>query len=321
MANFWNILTKPFLVLAPMEDVTDFAFREIVASLPRPDVFFTEFISSDGLLSKGGPTVSRKLLFSENQRPIVAQIWGTSPKNMNLATEIVKEHGFDGVDINMGCPDKAVMKKGAGAAMCLTPDLAKEIIQSVQYAAGDMAISVKTRLGYNTIITEEWIPTLLSMRVQALTVHGRVAKQRSNGEANWDEIGKVVQLRDSISPDTFIIGNGDIKSAQQAIDMHKKYNVDGVMIGRGIFANPWVFDKSIEVEHTSSEYLDILEKHLLMFEKTWGKNKNFAIMKKFLKMYVNNFKNASIYRQELMNCTTSEELLTELRILRNRQLL
>src|SRR3989344_2369283 len=208
MSNFWKSLITPFLILAPMEDVTDIAFRELVAKhLPKPDIFFTEFTSSDGLTSIGKGETIKKLRYTENQRPIVAQIWGTDPGKMYEAACLVRELKFDGIDINMGCPDRAVMKKGAGGAMCTNPALAKEIIKAVKDGAGKTAVSVKTRLGFDQNIAQDWIPFLLEQRLDALTVHGRIATQMSKGEVDWEEIGRAVSYRDKIAPDTFIVGN------------------------------------------------------------------------------------------------------------------
>lgn len=308
--SFWQKLQKPFMVLAPMEDVTDFVFREIIATkLPRPDVFFTEFTSSDGITSKGYKNTVHRLKFGDNQRPIVAQIWGTDAKNMYQATKIVSEMGFDGVDVNMGCPDKNVMKKGAGAAMCLDHALAGEIIDAVKKASNGMAVSVKTRIGYNEIITNEWISFLLEQKIDALTIHGRTAKQMSFGVANWDEIYRGVEIKNRIAPDTIIIGNGDITGYKNTIGVHEKYKVDGTMIGRGIFRNPWVFDRSEDpLEHPKEEYLDLLLHHMRLYTETWGQEKNFHIMKKFFKMYVNNFKGAAKLRERLMSCRNASEV-------------
>ncbi|MBP9687217.1 tRNA-dihydrouridine synthase [Candidatus Woesebacteria bacterium] len=300
MSNFWAKLPKPFLVLAPMEDVTDYVFREVIADLARPDVFFTEFTSADGLFSKGREATIDKLKFSEKQTPVVAQIWGTNPENMQKAAALVHELGFAGVDINMGCPDKTVMKKGAGGAHCLNKPLAKEIILAVREGAKDTAVSVKTRLGYKAP-DPEWIPLLASLPIDALTIHGRTAAQASTGEANWDEIGRLTKEIKTINPNITVLGNGDIKSREQALTMHTLHQVDGIMIGRGIFSNPWVFEKETRNQmRPREEYIAVLHKHMDLYVETWGNTKNFEVMKKFFKMYINNFPGASQLRQELM---------------------
>lgn len=313
--NFWQKLPKPFTVLAPMDDVTDVVFREVVAGGARPDVFFTEFTNADGLTSEGFDRVSQKLKYTENQRPIVAQIWGNNPETMFGAAKIVKELGFDGVDINMGCPVREVVKRNAGAGLIGNFDLSKKIIDAVKKGAKGIPVSIKTRLGKNTNIAVEWATFLLKEKIDALTIHGRTAKQMSKGEADWEEIGAIVQIKKEISPDILLIGNGDIENYDQALKMHKKYGVDGIMVGRGIFTNPWVFQKE-NVNHTSGEAIDMLKEHLSLFDKTWGDKKNFAIMKKFFKMYIKGFDGANKLRQLLMDCqslTETRNLLLELR--------
>lgn len=297
MVNFWKALPHPFFVLAPMEDVTDFVFREVVATLlPRPHVLFTEFTSSDGVASVGFERVATKLRFSENQRPIVAQLWGNNPEKMFEAARIVQELGFDGLDINMGCPERNLVRKGMGAGIIGNYSLVTETIDAARRGANKLPISVKTRLGIREIVTEEWFPFLLSQKLSALTVHGRVASQMSEGEANWEEIGKVVNFRDKLAPLTLIIGNGDVKSLEEAKFKHEHFGVDGVMIARGIFQNPWIFgDKR-------GDSLEALLKHAQLFDTTWGKTKNFEILKKFFKMYVRDFDGALELRVRLMEC-------------------
>ena len=303
MSSFWEKLPKPFLVLAPMEDVTDVVFREIVCSLARPDVFFTEFTNAEGLTSKGQAAVIHRLKYTKNQRPIVAQIWGTEPKSMFKAAELVRKLGFDGIDINMGCTDKAVVKKGAGAGLIENFDLVEEIISAVKKGAANLPVSVKTRLGSN-----KWIPYLLKQSLDALTIHARSAGMLMKGVANWDEIAEIVKIKDQISPQTQIIGNGDIKNYKQALEMHKIHKVDGIMIGRGIFSNPWVFEKTPTTVHTKKHSLQALLKHVSEFKKVWGDTKNFNSLKKFLKMYINNFDGADAFRQKLMNSQSIETL-------------
>lgn len=307
MSNFWLELSKPFTVLAPMDDVTDNVFRQIVMVAARPDVFFTEFTSADGLVFNSHGIPLRKLKFTPEQHPIVAQIWGQTPQNLGKAAKIIADLGFDGIDINMGCPIREVIKKGAGAGLIGNYDLAKEIIDEVKKEAGKIPVSVKTRLGNKENIRGEWIKFLLEQDIAALTVHGRIAKQMSKGEANWEEIGKVVEIRNQIAPKTLIIGNGDIESYTEVIGMNKKYGVDGVMIGRGIFVNPWVFDKK-EMKHKKEDYINLLNCHIDLFEKTWGDSKNFNILKKFFKMYIKGFKGANKFRQNLMETKSLAEI-------------
>lgn len=307
MTNFWQKLPKPFTVLAPMESVTDFVFREIVANeLPKPDVLFTEFTNVDALNSDGFKETISRFKLSKKQKPAVAQIWGTNPENFYTSARMAKKAGFDGIDINMGCPDRAVTKNGSGAALINNPDLAKEIIAAVKKGANGLPISVKTRLGFKTVVTEEWISFLLEQKIDAISTHARTAKQLSRGEANWDEIGKIVRLKNTIAPETIIIGNGDITSYSQVQEMYERYGVDGVMIGRGIFKNPWVFSPD-STRHPSKDYIKVLLKHMNLYEKTWGETKSPEPMKKFYKMYVNNFKGANQLRQQLMETKSFTE--------------
>lgn len=311
MDNFWLKLPKPFTVLAPMDDVTDNVFRQVVLEAGRPDVLFTEFTSADGLVFNSHGIPLRKLTFTKEQHPIVAQIWGNEAERMGKAAKIVKDLGFDGIDINMGCPVREVVKHGAGAGLIGNYENSEKIIKFVKKAVGKLPVSVKTRLGVNINIAEDWCTFLLKQNISALTVHGRTAKQMSKVPADWDEIGKIVKIRNKVSPKTPIIGNGDVKSFKEVLELSEKYEVDGVMIGRGIFTNPWVFDKNSKpVTHTKNDYMKLLLRHMDLFDKTWGDTKNFAIIKKFFKMYINNFKGASKLRQKLMDAKSFEEIKT-----------
>lgn len=307
MVNFWQKLPEPFTALAPMDDVTDFVFRQVINETARPDVFFTEFVNVDGLLHGANGIPLQKLKFDKSQHPIVAQIWGVNPENFEKAAKIVADLGFDGIDINMGCPVRDVVKIGAGSGLIGNYDLVKEIIAFTKKGAGKIPVSIKTRLGNKTNIAHDWITFLLEQKICALTIHARVATQMSSGIADWEEIKNAVDLKNNISPETIIIGNGDVKSYGEVIEKYKKYEVDGVMMGRGIFANPWVFSK-IKSEHSKEEYLYLLIKHIDLFNKTWGEKKNFEVMKKFVKMYVNEFEGASELRQKLMISNKPEEM-------------
>jgi nifR3 family TIM-barrel protein len=309
MSNFLETLPKPFLALAPMEDVTDYVFREIVAEIGKPDLFFTEFTNTDGLFSDGEEHHMQRLKISERQHPIVAQIWGTNPETFEKAARLIVDSGFDGIDLNMGCPARAIMKLGGGSALINNFDLVEKLILSVKKsAAGEIPISVKTRLGIDTVDTEEWISFLLRQNLDLLTVHLRTAKQQSKGKALWDEMTKIIKLRDEIAPDTLIMGNGDVKSIEEANIKYDEYGADGIMVGRGIFTNPWIFSKNPQ-KHTKEEYIDLLKKHSKLFVETWGSNKNYEIMKKFFKVYVRGFKGAAEKRAKLMTCKSHEEML------------
>ncbi|MCX6793883.1 MAG: tRNA-dihydrouridine synthase, partial [Candidatus Gottesmanbacteria bacterium] len=243
MKSFWQKLPKPILALAPMEDVTDTVFRCIVASCARPTVFFTEFTSVDGLFSRGREEVIHRFDYTENERPIIAQIWGNTPELFYKAAKLIAEMKFDGVDINAGCPQKNVTSHGGGACLIQDPPLMKEIINATREGAGRLPVSVKTRLGYKKI-SFDWIQFLLEQNLDALIVHGRTAAELSKVPAHWDEIGKIVVLRNQMKKNTILLGNGDVTNYADALAKCGKYGTDGAMIGRGIFHNLWAFDKN-----------------------------------------------------------------------------
>lgn len=310
--NFWNKLAKPFFILAPMEGVTDSVFRQIVAFIGRPDLFFTEFVPVDALLSEGKDKALQSFEFTEKERPIVAQIWGTDPEKFYKAAQIISKMGFDGIDINMGCPDKNAIKKGACGALIKNPELAKEIIKATIKGARGLPVSVKTRIGFRTIETENWVTTLLSTPISALILHLRTVSEMSKVPAHWDEINKAVAIRNKLKLKTLIIGNGDVKTLQEARDKCRKYGIDGVMIGRGIFENIYLFNDKVDPEKvTPKQKIALLLKHLELFKKTYPDGKNFASMKKFVKCYINNFNGASDIRVKLMETNSLNELIQE----------
>lgn len=309
--NFWKDLPKPFFVQAPMDDVTDTVFRQIIAMCGAPDVFFTEFTNTDGMCSKGRKHVEHRLFYTETERPLVAQIWGNKPENYTKTVAILKEKKFDGVDINMGCPVKDVVKRGECSALINNHELVGKLIQATIDAAGnDMPVSVKSRIGVKKIQTEEWYSFLLSFPLAAIIVHGRTTDEQSKVPAHWDEIGKVVELRDKLNPDVLIIGNGDVKSREDGLEKVKTYGLDGIMIGRGIFDNLWIFNKDRKVEDiTAKEKLDMMQKHIELFTATWGPKKNYEILKKFFKIYVSGLPNATEIRTHLMQIHSPQETM------------
>jgi len=310
MANIWRSLKIPFTALAPMEDVTDTVFRQIVAKYGKPDIFFTEFASTDGLLSEGYEKIIPRFKFSKKEKPLIAQIWGSDPEKFYVVAKMISKMGFDGIDINMGCPDKNVVKKGAGGGLILNNILAKQIVDETRKGAPNLPISIKTRIGLRSIVTEEWISFLLTLELDALTIHGRTVKELSKVPAHWDEIAKCVILRDKISPKTLIIGNGDVMSLEQAQAYAKKYGVDGVMIGRGIFNNLWVFNPKVNEEEITPEMkTKALIDHIKLFEKTWKDKKNYDILKKFYKAYISGFPEAKQLRVKLMETNSAKEAL------------
>lgn len=310
MKSFWQFLKKdknPFLVLAPLDGVTDFAFREIMTKTVKPDVFFTEFTNTEALQSEGYDKTITRLKYSEKQRYIIAQIWGTKPENFYKTALLIKKLGFDGIDINMGCPVGKVMKMGCGARLIENPSLAKEMIKATKKGANGIPVSVKTRLGINAIITNSWVKFLLDQNLDALTIHGRTAKELSDVPAHWEEIEKTVKLRNQISPDTVVIGNGDITSIGKAREVSSKYGVEGVMIGRGVFLNPWVFER-IPQKHTIKESLNILLKHTKLYCDTYPHKNRFPAMKKFFKIYIRSFPGANKLKIQLMETKNFEEV-------------
>lgn len=317
----WQQLPRPFLVLAPLEGVADTVFRRIVASCAKPDLFFTEFTSADGFCSPGKRAVADNFVYTPEEKPIIAQIWGKNPETLFHTAREAALMGFDGIDINMGCPDKTVMLHGGGAAMIDSPIVAAAAIQAIKdgIKAADKSIpvSVKTRLGNKKSVADTWLPFLLEQGIDALTLHARTAKELSKVPARWEEVGKLVELRDRMKVNTVIIGNGDVKDAKEAKEKYETYGADGIMIGRGIFQNPWAFDTS-ENPHvgTPRELIDVMERHVQLFAEVWGNRKNYAILKKFYKIYINNFHGATEWRVRAMATNSAPEafaLLEELK--------
>lgn len=313
-------------MLAPLEGVADTVFRQIIASCTKPDVFVTEFTSAEGFCSPGRDIVSQNLKFSPVEEPIIAQLWGKNPESMYKAVCAVADMGFSGIDINMGCPDRSVMAHGSGGALISSPDVATKVIQAAKRGIQDsgkaLSMSVKTRIGHKQIITEEWASFLLEQGIDALAIHGRTVAELSKVPAHWGEIGKVVALRDRMKVPTVIIGNGDVADIRDGLEKAKTYGVDGIMIGRGVFANLWAFDRSVNPHvATPRELLDVMERHVRLFTETWGEKKNFAILKKFFKIYVNGFHDATEWRMRCMEAKNADDVLAIVRQLQASTLL
>jgi nifR3 family TIM-barrel protein len=309
MENFWKKLPKPFFCLAPMADVTDCAFRQIIAGIGKPDIFWTEFVSADGLAH---PQAREKLLidfkYSLNEHPIVAQIFGSQKENMRTTAKLCKELGFNGVDINMGCPDKAIERQGSGSGMIRNPNLAREIIRAVKEGAEGLPVSVKTRIGYNKNEIETWIRELLSEDLAALTIHLRTRKEMSKVPAHWELMKRIVEIRDEMKKKTLIIGNGDILSIKEAKEKAQETGCDGIMLGKAIFGNPWLFSQKKNFSPTVAEKLKVMVEHTQLFERMLGKHKNFAIMRKHYKAYVNGFDGAKELRVKLMETENADQV-------------
>ncbi|MBI5400537.1 MAG: tRNA-dihydrouridine synthase [Candidatus Yonathbacteria bacterium] len=311
--GFWANLPKPFFALAPMADVTDSAFRQMIAKHSRhgeagggPDVFWTEFVSADGLCSPGREVLKRDLAFTEREHPIVAQIFGAHPEHMQKTAELIRELGFDGIDINMGCPDKSIEKQGAGSAHMKNPKLAQEVIRAVMAGAVNIPVSVKTRVGYNKENLDEWLGMILETKSAVITVHARTRRELSLVPANWDYVKRSVELARGTG--TLIMGNGDVMSLADGEAKAKATGADGVMIGRAIFGTPWFFDRARTVPPTLAEKFEILIEHTHLYEKLLGDIKNFAIMKKHYKAYAHGFDGAKELRVHLMEAKNADEV-------------
>ena len=296
---------NPFFVLAPMADVTDAAFRQIIAKYGKPDVFWTEFVSVDGLCSVGKEKLLIDLKYGENERPIVAQIFGNDPEHFERVARILVEMGFDGIDINMGCPVKKILNQNSCSALIRTPELAKEIILATKRGAGSIPVSVKTRIGFSKVEIDTWIPVILETEPAVLTVHLRTAKEMSLVPAHWELMKKIVEIRDKMGKDTLIIGNGDVVDIEDGKKKAQETGCDGIMLGRAIFGNPWLFTGKVP---TTEEKLEVMIEHTKLFEEVLGEKKNFAIMKKHYKAYVNGFVGAKELRMKLMDAENAEEV-------------
>ena len=341
--SFWQEIKKPMYVVAPMADVTDAAFRRLIAKYSEWEkqdntVMWTEFVSADGLMratAEGREKLMADLKYSEEERPIIAQLFSSTPKYMEAAAKLCQELGFDGVDINMGCPDRSIEKQGCGSAMIKTPEVAKEIICAAKRGAPDLPVSVKTRLGYNEDQLEEWLPALLAESPAAVTLHCRTRKDLSKVPARWERILRAVEIRDELRSDALIIGNGDVLDMADAEKKITESGADGAMIGRALFGNPWFFhptrrlpikmtalpthgvDRETLIAHdtatdgveyiTLQERLEVLLEHTRLFEELLP-HKNFAVMKKHYKAYANGFPGAKELRTALMETETADQV-------------
>lgn len=305
--NFWNNLPKPFFVMAPMADVTDAAFRSIIAKYGKPDLFYTEFVSCDGLMSAGRETLMEMLKYSEEERPIVAQIFGGKPDNFYECAKFIASLGFDGIDINMGCPDKGVEKQCAGAYLMKDHNLAIKIIREVKRGCDRLPVSIKIRTGYNDDNLDEFLPKLLKEDLLAIAIHARTRKEMSKVPARWEDIRRAVKIRNELKSKTLIIGNGDVVNIEDAELKAKESGADGVMIGRAIFGNPWLFRNPTYIPSVK-EKLAVMLEHTNLFEEIFGNKKNFAIMKKHFGAYAIGFDGAKELRMKLMTTNSAKEV-------------
>ena len=307
MSNFWEKLPKPFFALAPLEDVTDAAFRRLIARHGKPHVMFTEFTSADGLLladEDGQRKLRRKLIYSEEERPIVAQLFTAVPEYMEKGARLVAELGFDGIDINMGCPVDEVVRQKCGAALIKNPALARELIRAAKKSG--LPVSVKTRTGYTKDELNAWLPELLAEEPVAVAIHARTRKEMSAVPAQWDRVKRAVEIRDEMKSSTLIVGNGDVRDIADAREKARESGANGVMLGRAIYGNPWLFAERAEPA-TPAERIAALIEHLALFEELLSKTGNFAHMKKHFKAYISGWDGAKELRVRLMETEAPDD--------------
>jgi tRNA-dihydrouridine synthase len=323
--GFWKNLPRPFFALAPLFDVTDTVFRQTIVKcgLPRdasgvlrgkPDVMFTEFISTDGLCNEKSrdKMIRYYLKFTQSERPLVAQIWGNDPEKFFKAATLIKELGFDGVDINMGCPDKKVIACGGGVGLLEDPTLAKEIIAATKEGAGDLPVSVKTRIGFNTIELVPWLSALIEAAPAVITLHLRTRREMSKVPAHWEVLPDAVTM--CHEKNILIIGNGDVRTLGEAKEKAENYGVDGTMIGRAIFNNFWFFNPIIDPETIPlDKRLHSMVDHVQLFEQEFKGVKNFSMFRKHIQNYVSGFAGAKELRMELMEAENANDTRTVVR--------
>lgn len=309
--NFWQSYNKVIAIQAPMEDVTDAAFRKIIANNGKPDIMMSEFTSADGIVSPGFERLKDRLLYDESERPIVLQLFSSKPDKMFKAAEIASKYGFDGIDINMGCPDKNVCGQGSGAALIKNPELAKDLIKAALDGGQGIPVSVKTRIGFTYINFQSWIPNLLEQPISGLTVHLRTRKEMSKVPAHWEFAKEIAEIKNSIRPETKLIGNGDIKSYEEGVQLSKDNSLDGFMVGRGIYGNPWFFNSKIKKEDLEKKIiLETLVEHIQEFDKLLGSNRHFVIMRKHFKSYLSGLVADKNKLLDLLNSNSAEEAIS-----------
>lgn len=310
--GFWEKLEKPILALAPLYDVTDAAFRTVIAKYGKPDIMFTEFTSAEGLASKGKSKLIHQLSFSPQEHPIVAQLFGKTPDAFFEAAKLAASLGFDGVDLNTGCPEKNVVKQGSGAGLFRTPELTQEILGAMKAGSGGLPISVKIRIGDNNISWENWIEKLLETEPAAITVHLRTRKEMSKVPAHWEimpDIVKFIHKNTTTENRPVILGNGDVNTLAEARTKVQETGCDGAMIGRGIFGNPWFFNRKREGEIIPvEEKMKVLLEHTFLFEEKFKGIKPFEVMKKHYKAYVTGFDSAKDLREKLYTAESATEV-------------
>lgn len=306
--GFWKQLKRPIWALAPMHDVTDTVFRRMIAQKEKPHVFFTEFVSVDGLMHEQSreKMIERYLRYTDEERPLVAQIWGINPDFFRETARMLVRMRFDGIDINMGCPEKSAVKHGACAALVNTPELAQEIVRVTKEGAGVLPVSVKIRLGYKENVIEEWMKYLLEAGPAVITVHGRLAKDMSRRPADWESIGRAVEIAKGSG--TLVLGNGDVMSLVESEQKVREYGVDGVMFGRAVFKNHWLFSGRGIGDVSVEEKLSALVAHARLYEEIYGSSRGFYVLRKHFKAYTMGFHGSKDLRLQLMSARDASEV-------------
>jgi nifR3 family TIM-barrel protein len=298
MGSFWEKLKKPISASAPMAGVSDSAFRAMLARHGKPDVMWTEMVSLAGAAIRGESEFENEMSFGEMEHPIVFQFFGSFPEEFSICGKLAKSRGADGIDINMGCPDKGVEKQGAGACIIKSPALAKELVAAAMDGSNGLPVSVKTRIGYaNAGEMEGWITALAEAKPAAITIHGRTRAEKRKGRANWDSIGDAGRIIKSISPGTVVLGNGDVGSKEEGERWAQKAEVDGYMAGRALIGNPWFFTGH---KATKKERIAAAKEHIEIFDKLLGEKESFDMVKKHLAGYMSGFLGAKKMREKLM---------------------
>ena len=303
--SMWSSLPRPFFALAPMSGFTDSAFRTLVSRHGKPDLMVTEFVTTAGLCSLGRENLRRELRFEACERPLVIQFFGRDPEHFRICAGLAAELGFDGIDVNLGCPDRNVLKQGAGAALIEEPELACAIVHATREGAQGLPVSVKTRVGFDRPEIERWIPQLLDTEPTALTLHGRTKRQGYLGQADWGLIARAGELVHKSGSTTLLIGNGDVSSVEQGRRLAAESGVPGVMIGRAAIGAPWIFSG---LKPDLPTRLRVLREHAHLYEKYHGEGAGFITLRKHFARYASGFRGAKELRSALVRTSSLREV-------------
>lgn len=306
--SFWRELSEPFFILAPMEAVTDVVFRHVVEKATAPNLYMTEFTNATGWVHAGDKAIGGRLVKTDDETRLIAQLWGAVPSDIAKLAVHCRELGFIGIDINMGCPDQSAVKAGGGSGMIRTPELAAEVIAAAKTAG--LPVSVKTRLGYSFVDEwRDWLSHILAQDIENLTIHLRTKKEMSKVPAHFELIPEIVNLRDKIAPKTLLTINGDVGSRAHGMQLIRDNpGVNGVMIGRGIFHNPFAFETE-PTAHSREELLSLLLSQLDLYDQYSSlTNRPFDTLKRFFKIYVRDFEGAAELRDKLMHTKSTDQV-------------